>query len=385
MTTEQREESSNGEQFLERVAEPSPNDILCGKDKNCVHAPGSIRFRKIIESYRARYAGCLTKFDKMLITKEIYETLTQTSRFLKFNPKKKMWEEISPMAARDKCGHALRFANRTKSKSSKKKTCDAQEYAAPAAVSASSSTASAAGSASTMVIPNAAVAPGAVPLAAAVPPTLASATASVTTAPAVGAPAPISPAAAFNSVAQQVLQNAAATATTAPTSVHSQQLWGELAKRYNSMWNATQIPALAQAGGLRAAPTAANIAAPAPVLGGTSSAAITALAAAAAVRSNPSLLASLTAATAPSAATTAPSLAASAATAAAAAANAMRSQALLNAVAAAASSAASTAPAATATAPHPRRRPTLDDLCSILNTEQLYAKNAAAATAPAGK
>lgn len=380
MTTEQRDESSNGEQFLERVAEPSPNDILCGKDKNCVHAPGSIRFRKIIESYRARYAGCLTKFDKMLITKEIYETLTQTSRFLKFNPKEKMWEEISPMAARDKCGHALRFANRTKSKASKKKTSDAQEYAAPGAVAASTS---AAGPTSAMVMQNAAVAPSTgVPLATALPPL--SATVPIAATPAVGgAPAPISTAAALNSVAQQVLQNAAATATTAPASVHSQQLWGELAKRYNSMWNATQIPALAQAGGLRAPPTTTIAApgAPGGVLGSTSSAAITALAAAAAVRSNPGLLASLTAAATPPAATTAPSLAASTATAAAAAANAMRSQVLLNAVAAAANSAA---PSAVATATHPRRRPTLDDLCSILNTEQVYAKNAAT-TPAAGK
>ena len=71
----------------------------------------------------------------MLITKEIYETLSETSRFLKYNAKEKVWEEvsclfwdsrwdgtimpvfltcptsldrlqISPMAARDKCGHA---------------------------------------------------------------------------------------------------------------------------------------------------------------------------------------------------------------------------------------------------------------------------------------
>jgi len=48
---------------------PTNEDILCGKDKNCVHAPGSVRFRSIIESYRAKYANSLTKFDKMQITK----------------------------------------------------------------------------------------------------------------------------------------------------------------------------------------------------------------------------------------------------------------------------------------------------------------------------
>lgn len=37
----------------------------------------------------------LNQFDKMLITKEIYETLSATSRFLKYNSKEKIWEEVS--------------------------------------------------------------------------------------------------------------------------------------------------------------------------------------------------------------------------------------------------------------------------------------------------
>jgi len=61
--------------------------------------------------YRTRYRTLQTKYDKMQITKEIYETLCQTSRFLKYNDEEKVWEEISPLAARDKVGHALRFAN----------------------------------------------------------------------------------------------------------------------------------------------------------------------------------------------------------------------------------------------------------------------------------
>jgi hypothetical protein len=101
----------------------------------------------LIDSIRTTNSVFLTSAKQ--ITKEIYETLSQTARFLKFNTKEKVWEEvskleghyraalftpnlfltigvrlsspalhlqISPMAARDKCGHALRFANRLKSK-----------------------------------------------------------------------------------------------------------------------------------------------------------------------------------------------------------------------------------------------------------------------------
>jgi hypothetical protein len=63
------------EHFLEKVEHPDPNDILCGKDKNCVHAPGSIRFRKIIESYRQRYANCLTKVSAVLWRVTLYGTI----------------------------------------------------------------------------------------------------------------------------------------------------------------------------------------------------------------------------------------------------------------------------------------------------------------------
>ena len=75
--------------------------------------PGTQRFRMVIESYRERYAKALTKYDKMTVTKEIYEALqVASSRFLKWTSKEDAWEELTPMAARDKCGHALRFANR---------------------------------------------------------------------------------------------------------------------------------------------------------------------------------------------------------------------------------------------------------------------------------
>lgn len=88
------------------------NDILCGKSKTCIHHPGSIRFRNLIDAYGPKYQQALTKYDKMSITRKIYESVIQTSRFLKYNEEDDTWEEISSEAARDKIGHSLRFACR---------------------------------------------------------------------------------------------------------------------------------------------------------------------------------------------------------------------------------------------------------------------------------
>lgn len=104
----------------------NPNNIdlrhvLCGKSKDCVNFPGSIRFREIIDSYASRYARASNKHEKMAVTREIYDKVTKEngSRFLKFNEDEQVWEEISMMAARDKIGHSLRFAGRAKRRGQK--------------------------------------------------------------------------------------------------------------------------------------------------------------------------------------------------------------------------------------------------------------------------
>lgn len=75
---------------------------------------GSRRFRTVIECYKTQYQQSLTKFDKTSVTREIYDALCGVgSRFLKYHAALGMWEEVTPTAARDKIGHALRFANRS--------------------------------------------------------------------------------------------------------------------------------------------------------------------------------------------------------------------------------------------------------------------------------
>ena len=99
---------------------PNDHDILCGKSRDCLQSPGSIKFRTFIDTYTDRYVSSTTKYAKMTITKEIYEKVSQNSRFLKFNEKENIWEEISVMAGRDKIGHALRFSARATRRKGKK-------------------------------------------------------------------------------------------------------------------------------------------------------------------------------------------------------------------------------------------------------------------------
>lgn len=108
------------------TSHPRRKDILCGKGKLCVGHIGSRLFRAVIESYRHRYSLTKSKYEKMMITKAIYERFAHEScRFLKFNDSTMVWEELSAMAARDKVGHALRFANRSKRRKTKNSECPA--------------------------------------------------------------------------------------------------------------------------------------------------------------------------------------------------------------------------------------------------------------------
>lgn len=102
------------------IRHPTDDDILCGKEKSCIQAPGSIRFRNIINSYAKKYDQAQSKFEKMSLTRQIFDLVSQTSRFLKFNEDEQGWEEISAQAARDKIGHSLRFAGRSSARRKKK-------------------------------------------------------------------------------------------------------------------------------------------------------------------------------------------------------------------------------------------------------------------------
>jgi len=96
---------------FESVAVPKKDDILCGKNKECIKHEGSQDFRRIVESYTVQYQQAKSRQAKMDVTKTIFDSL-QSRRFLKFNDETGMWETLHPLAVRDKIGHALRFSNR---------------------------------------------------------------------------------------------------------------------------------------------------------------------------------------------------------------------------------------------------------------------------------
>lgn len=226
-----------------KITEPEPNDILCGKDKQCVAHVGSVRFRGIIDSYRQKYASSLTKFDKMQITKEIYENLTQSSRFLKFNTKEKVWEEISPMAARDKCGHALRFANRVKVKGKNAlgmrlapETAGMFGLAVPSSLQQLSSTVSSSSASS-----SSRNSPSQSPAGPSPSPGVQGPVTAV--APVVVPPMPqLQHQQQYQH--QQHQQRLASAATVGATggALQQREMWGDLLNRYDTMWNAASIP-----------------------------------------------------------------------------------------------------------------------------------------------
>ena len=84
--------STTGNNFIQ---EPTDNDILCGKSRDCLSHIGSRRYRAYISRYIDSYSEAQTKYEKMTITKEIYANLSPTCRFLRYNKNRRMWEEVS--------------------------------------------------------------------------------------------------------------------------------------------------------------------------------------------------------------------------------------------------------------------------------------------------
>lgn len=110
---------------LERISTTSPTgtaplipelgdfDIACSKDQSYATHSGNRIFRQHVEATKLRYHAAKTKAERMKITKDFVKELQSTygSRFFKSDGNG-MWFEISQFDARDKVGHAIRFALR---------------------------------------------------------------------------------------------------------------------------------------------------------------------------------------------------------------------------------------------------------------------------------
>jgi len=88
------------------------NDILCTKDKATYDHPGNHIFRALINKVKASYSQAATKNEKMEITRDAVAVLQQSygSRFVKYDEQSSSWIEVPQNVAREKLGHAIRFA-----------------------------------------------------------------------------------------------------------------------------------------------------------------------------------------------------------------------------------------------------------------------------------
>lgn len=126
------EKTSNSDAAALIIHTPKENDVLCGKDKTYNKHPGNQKFRERIEASVEKYQQVKTKQDKMRFTRDFVHSMRTdyNTRFLKRitldnniaacgdSDDKYAWQEISQQMARDKVSHALRFAAKSKRKSS---------------------------------------------------------------------------------------------------------------------------------------------------------------------------------------------------------------------------------------------------------------------------
>jgi hypothetical protein len=90
---------------------PTPNDVLCGKDRTAISHVGNTRYRHLIEMNRVAYQTASSRHTKTEITRTIEDILRGCGgRFLKLNKETGWLEELSGAETHEKISHALRSA-----------------------------------------------------------------------------------------------------------------------------------------------------------------------------------------------------------------------------------------------------------------------------------
>lgn len=94
------------------IADPHPNDVLCGRGGRINSHEGNVKFREIVNALKPFYLSQTTKkAEKAVIAAEVVariRSLNPPGRFLKETDKEGVWVEISDEKARKKAGQALR-------------------------------------------------------------------------------------------------------------------------------------------------------------------------------------------------------------------------------------------------------------------------------------
>lgn len=90
------------------IAEPAKNDVLSGRGGGTNHHPGNKIYRKMVEEAKVEYLGC-SRLEKPLVALRIVKKIRQAKgRFLKFDKKTGLWNDVGDKKAREKTSQALR-------------------------------------------------------------------------------------------------------------------------------------------------------------------------------------------------------------------------------------------------------------------------------------
>ena len=107
---ENDKDSMNRSYPLPNIAEPGPNDVLCGTGTVSNNHIGNRRFRMLLDEYRSRYLAA-TKLDKLWLAREVvvlWRKQTPPGRFLQQDPITKLLKDIGHQKACEKVAHSMR-------------------------------------------------------------------------------------------------------------------------------------------------------------------------------------------------------------------------------------------------------------------------------------
>ena len=99
---------------------PMESDILFGRGNSLSHHGGNAKLHSCVVQLRSRYekAG---RMEKTALLHKIYENLSESSRFVRFDRESQTCYLVGEVAAKEKIGHAIRYViSKTKHRRAKK-------------------------------------------------------------------------------------------------------------------------------------------------------------------------------------------------------------------------------------------------------------------------
>jgi len=92
------------------IEEPHENDVMYGRGGGTNHHPGNKRYRKIVEDHKVKYVNS-RRLQKPLVALDIirqWRAQSPPGRFLKYDEKAGLWNDVGDKKAREKTSQALR-------------------------------------------------------------------------------------------------------------------------------------------------------------------------------------------------------------------------------------------------------------------------------------